>query len=61
MLFPFEKSKEHSLENCWRDNTFLVINQFVKLLPQVVEYAQIKVLPVDLLDDFNPVFALPIL
>ena len=61
MFFPFEKSKEHSLENCRRYNTFLVINQFVELLPQVVEYAQIKVLPVDLLDDFNPVFALPIL
>lgn len=37
VTFAFEKSKEHSFENFGRNNTTLVFNQLIELLPEIVE------------------------
>ena len=61
VFFSLEKSKKHSLENRWSNNTPLVINHLVELLSEVVQDAQIKVKSVNLFNDFDPTFARTVL
>jgi len=61
MLLTLEKCKEHPFKNLRSDYTFLVFDELIQLLSQIVKDAQVEVQSVDLLDYLYPVLALSIL
>ena len=58
VFLALKKRKKHALENLRCDYTFFVLDEFVQLLPEVIEDAQIEIQSVDLFDYPDPILAL---
>ena len=53
LILSFEEREKHPVKNIWWNETSLVLNHFIQLLPQVVENSIIEAQPVDLFYRLN--------